>query len=374
MSDTTNEAAVTPVIEVRDVRKAYGDFPVLQGLNLSVGTGEVYGLLGPNGSGKSTLIHVLLGFLRPDDGQVRVLGSNKLEQVRRRVGYIPERQRYHTRTTPREYLRLLGQLSGMDDALLEDRIEEELDAVGLLAAADRSLGPFSKGMLQRLGVAQALLTDPDVLLIDEPTSGLDPAGQREVLALLSDVRQRGHTILLCTHYLYEVELLCDRVGVLVGGQLGVEATVSDLRGSATQIRIQTSELSLVLRTRIEALGSGIRCDETVVRLNQNTPALQASVLRTLLDGGALVHALEPVESPLERLYLEAVEGRVRPLVPPVAAGAPPPWAALPSPDMASATYRRGEGDTLLNQLLGHDNATSSDSEAAVEEPPSSQQP
>ncbi|MFV9506221.1 MAG: ABC transporter ATP-binding protein [Oscillochloridaceae bacterium umkhey_bin13] len=348
------------VIEIRELHKAYSDLQVLRGFNLTVGAGEVYGLLGPNGAGKSTLIHLLLGFLRPDQGQIRLFGNPNLEQMRLQVGYIPERQRYHTRTTPREYLRFLGQLSGMSGTRLEDRIDDELQAVGLSDAADRSLGPFSKGMLQRFGVAQALLSDPDLLLIDEPTSGLDPAGQREVLELLSDVRRRGHTILLCTHYLYEVELLCDRVGVLTGGRLVTEAVVGDLRGSATSIRIQATGMDTSLRLRVEALGPGIRCDGQQVRVTQNTPELQAAVLRTILDGGGLVTALEPLESPLERLYLEAVESTNRPASMPVYAGAPPPWEVSEPTEPATLTYRRTDGDTLLNELLGRERVAQSD--------------
>ncbi|NTU83966.1 MAG: ABC transporter ATP-binding protein [Chloroflexales bacterium] len=339
---------MTDVIEIVDLHKSYGDLPVLQGLSLRVAAGEAFGLLGPNGSGKSTLIHLMLGFLRPGKGRIRLLGSANLDRTRPRLGYIPERQRYHTRYSAREYLRFLGEFSGITGSTLRARVDSELETVGLAEAADRGLGTFSKGMLQRLGVAQALLMDPDLLLIDEPTSGLDPAGQREVLELLNQVRGRGHTVFLCTHYLHEVELLCDRVGVLAGGQIATEATVADLRGAAGSVRILVAGMTLETRARIEALGTGVRCDAQSARISSNTPALQAAVLRALLDEGVMILAMEPVESPLERLYLQAVRGATRPPAdaPPAQGTAAGPWAALPG------ERRRGEGDTLLDELLG----------------------
>jgi ABC-2 type transport system ATP-binding protein len=354
---------VSDVIEISDLHKAYGDLPVLQGLSLRVGAGEAFGLLGPNGSGKTTLIHLMLGFLRPTRGRISLLGSTNLERTRQRIGYIPERQRYHTRYTAREYLRFLGKFSGLAGGTLRERVDTELDAVGLSEAADRSLGTFSKGMLQRLGVAQALLTDPDLLLIDEPTSGLDPAGQREVLELLNQVRGRGHTILLCTHYLHEVELLCDRVGVLAGGQLSSEATVASLRVATNSVRISLPALPADLRERLEALDGGVHCDGQHIRISPNTPVVQEAVLRAILDAGVTILALEPLESPLERLYLQAVRGAALPPPLPVttsvddeeeAPSVSPPWAANLPHAAPPSEARRGDGDTLLNELLGRD--------------------
>lgn len=344
---------MTAVIEIEGLQKSYGDLQVLQEVSLRVAAGEAYALLGPNGAGKSTLIHLLLGFLKANRGSVRIFGDSNLERVRSRIGYVPERQRYHTRYSAREYLRFLGGFSGLRGADLHERVERELQAVGLSEAADRGVGSFSKGMLQRLGLAQALLTDPDLLLIDEPTSGLDPSGQSEVIELLASLRDRGHTTLLCTHYLHEVELLCDRVGVLAGGRIATEARVAELRAVAGSVRIQVAPLSLEQRRRLEGLGSAVQADVQRVRISPNSSALQAAVLRTLLDSEASIISLEPMESPLERLYAQAVNGTLRPEpVPP-----PPPaaWATPlkpPPPVAATSTQRSGEGDTLLNELLG----------------------
>ncbi len=336
---------MSDVIEISDLHKAYGRQPVLRGLNLRVRSGEAFGLVGPNGSGKSTLIHLMLGFLRPDRGRISLLGSGDLDRMRLRVGYVPERQRYHTRYTAREYLRFLGTFSGMHRFDLRERVDQELATVGLSEVADRSLSTFSKGMLQRFGVAQALLSDPDLLLIDEPTSGLDPAGQHEVLDLLNQVRVRGHTLFLCTHYLQEVDLLCDRVGVLAGGQIAAEVAVRDLRTAAGSVRIQTGGVDPALAIRLERLDAGVRCDGALVRISRNRPELQAAVLRTLLDAGVVIIALEPLERPLEQLYQQAVQRMTAPVAPPNswAFGLPP--VNTPERPPSSTT------DPLLKDLL-----------------------
>ncbi|MEI7642735.1 MAG: ABC transporter ATP-binding protein [Chloroflexales bacterium] len=346
----------TDVIEIEDLAKSYGNVQVLRGLSLRVTAGEVYGLLGPNGVGKSTLLHLMLGFLKPSSGSLRVLGSRNLDKVRAQIGYVPERQRYHTRYTAREYLRFIGEFSGLGGVGLAERVEAELRAVGMADDADRSMGTFSKGMIQRVGVAQALLCDPALLLIDEPTSGLDPAGQREVIDLLSSLRDRGHTVFLCTHYLHEIEQLCDRVGVLTGGRLAAEATVRDLRTPGGSALIEVDAISTELRGSLEALGRGVSCDLRTVRIRQNTPQLQAMVLRRLIDAGVAVISLEPLESPLEQLYTHAVQAGVsirKPPPPPriyrdrIPAAPPLPLAAPTVP----AARSTGDGDTLLNELL-----------------------
>lgn len=345
------------VIEIEELYKSYGTLKVLRGLNLRVGAGEVYGLLGPNGVGKSTLIHVLLGFLKPSAGKIRLFGSEHPERMRGRIGYIPERQRYHTTYSAREYLRFIGKFSGLDGADLRERVEREIETVNLQDAADRNLGTFSKGMLQRVGVAQALLNDPDLLLIDEPTSGLDPSGQREVIDLLSSVRARGHTVFLCTHYLHEVEQLCDRVGVLANGQLVAEAVVAELRAPGTSVNIQVSGLQPEIRRQLEALAPGIICDAFRIQITQNTPETQSDVLRVLLDNNVAIIALDPTESPLERLYIKAVRGS---LIEQVEHIAQENWGSQGA-TQPIGVRRSGEGDTLLNELLRRNNDQGSDS-------------
>lgn len=343
--------SIMDVVEAENLSKSYDDLPVLQGLTLRVGKGEIYGLLGPNGSGKTTLLHLLLGFLKPSGGRIRVMGKTNLEKVRGRVGYLPERMRYHLNYSAREYLHALGQLNDMKGTRLHTRVDEELQRVGLDTVANRRLKTFSKGMLQRMGIAQALLDQPELLLIDEPTSGLDPAGQHEVLELLAEVRARGHSILLCTHYLDEVEYLCDRVGILAGGKIAAEADVAQLQGPATSIAIRVDTLSADLQTRLNRISPAVQCEDHTIVLRPNNQPLQATVLRMLLDEGVAILTLEPLERPLERLYLQTVRGTTE-----VPEAAPTPVfeeraaAETPTPP----PRRRGEGDTLLNELLRRD--------------------
>jgi ABC-2 type transport system ATP-binding protein len=299
------------------------------------------------------LLYLLLGFLRPSSGSLRVLGSSNPDRVRAQIGYIPERQRYHTRFSAREYLRFIGEFSGMSGPSLASRVEQELRTVGLVDDADRTMATFSKGMLQRVGVAQALLSDPALLLIDEPTSGLDPGGQREVLDLLAALRDRGHTVFLCTHYLHEIEHLCDRVGVLTNGKVVTEAYVRDLRTPGSSALIEVDAISAELRGSLEMLGRGVSCDLRTVRIRQNTPQLQAMVLRRLLDAGVAIIALEPLESPLEQLYTRAVRASSSLPLPEPSTDhfeRPVHTPSLP-PIVAPAAQRTSEGDTLLNELL-----------------------
>lgn len=333
-------------IEIEKLRKSYDDVTVLRGLDLRVPSGCVYGLLGPNGAGKSTLIHLLLGFIKPSSGRIRLLGSLDPEQVRGRVGYLPERLRYHLRYAGREYLRYLGSFDDLAGARLEQRVDEVLRVVGLLDAADRMLGTYSKGMLQRLGIAQALLIDPEVLLIDEPTSGLDPAGQREVIDLLSFLRQQGRSILLATHLLDEAEQLCDRVGILFDGVLAAEVDAEALRKPGANVVIDVARLPVELASTLEQLSPAVRCNERTISIRPNDPALQGRVLRVLLDADLPIISLRPQGRPLEELYLAIVQGE------PPGAQLPPP---APQAPVAVAPRRPGTGDTLLRELLqGHE--------------------
>jgi ABC-2 type transport system ATP-binding protein len=342
-------------IETENLYKSYADLPVLNGLNLRVPEGQVYGLLGPNGSGKSTLIHLLLGFLKPTKGGLRVFGQQDLEQVRGRIGYLPERLRYHLRYSGREYLRYLGKFSDLREPQLGARVEQELGAVGLLDAADRRLATYSKGMLQRLGIAQALLSDPDILLIDEPTSGLDPAGQREMLDLLTEVRRSNHTIFLTTHFLDEIEILCDTVGILYGGRLAAEIDVQSLRTPGRNALIKIASTTPDLVTQLQRLSPAVRCNDREISLQPNSPALQAQVLHALLDAEIPIIALEPQGRPLEEIYMRVVRGEPAEL--PAAAGPPSQPGATAPPDASANSSPRRPGDTLLGELLRQERTT-----------------
>jgi ABC-2 type transport system ATP-binding protein len=328
-------------IEVDRLHKSYGPVAVLQDLSLQVAEGEVYGLLGSHGSGKSTLIHVLLGFLKPSRGVVRVLGHQDLDTARQRLGYIPERLSYHMRYTAREYLRFLGEFSDINGPNLRTRVDEQLERVGLSNAADRTLSAFSKGMLQRLGIAQALLAEPELLLMDEPFSTLDTTDQREVIDLLAEVRAQGHTILICTHYTNTLVHLCDRIGVLSEGTLVAQTEVRRLRVPGSSVHIQIDYLSPALRLQLKRISSAITCGENSITIQPNTQQIQATALRMLLENNVTILALEPLEYPLERFYLQAIQ-----------ATEPLDWMLHHGTDGESESHpSEQQSDPLLDALL-----------------------
>lgn len=212
-------------------------------LNLKVGYHQIYGFLGPNGSGKTTTIKMLLGLLHPTRGKAFVLGGNADEpQVAQRIGYLPEESYLYRFLTARETLDFYGRLFGLPAEVRKERIETLLEMVGLAGLGSRAVGTFSKGMARRLGLAQALINDPDLLILDEPTSGMDPIGTRQIKDLLVELARRGKTILLSSHLLADVEDICDRIAILYGGQLQVEGPVKELLEHQDELIIKTGRL------------------------------------------------------------------------------------------------------------------------------------
>ena len=224
------------ILEVKDLRVEYrsreGDSGVkvaLDGLNLEVHRGEVFGFLGPNGAGKTTTMNVLLGFVNATGGSAHLFGVNVREPIaRQRIGYLPELTYYYKFLTAEELLRFYGKIFDIPSAELEQRIDRVLRLVELEHARKRLIRTYSKGMQQRVGLAQALINNPDLLILDEPTSGLDPLGRMKVRQIIQRLHDEGKTVFFSSHELGEVETVCDRVGILHEGRLKVEGRVSDL--------------------------------------------------------------------------------------------------------------------------------------------------
>lgn len=228
------------------------DFPspvgvvhALTGIDLTVPTGTVCGFLGPNGAGKTTTLNLLLGFLTPTAGSITVLGRTaRNRDVRERVGYLPESPDPYRFLTGREFLRMTGRLFGIESAELNDRMNRLLDEVGLPEAADRRVATYSRGMVQRLGMAAALVNNPELVVLDEPTSGMDPLGRREIRRVIQTLREQGKTVLFSSHELSEVELVCDRVVILHRGRVVAEGGAHELAGdypSLEQFFVQVVE-------------------------------------------------------------------------------------------------------------------------------------
>ncbi|MGI6391203.1 MAG: ABC transporter ATP-binding protein [Kiritimatiellia bacterium] len=269
-------ASKSPVIETRGLRKVFRDFwrrptvEAVKGLDLTINDGEVFGLLGPNGSGKSTTIKMLLGLLRPTAGTIRVLGSAPDDtHAKACIGYLPEVSHLHTFLTPRETLMYYASLFGLSRAQAVQRTRELLAMVDLEHAADRAVGGFSKGMARRVGLAQALVNAPRLLILDEPTSGLDPIGSREVKDLVCALAKGGVTVLMTSHLLADVEDVCDRVAILDRGVLCAEGKIADLLRQPDAVRFEVEGLdepdAAAVRAELEA--------RTGRRVRQEYPAM-----------------------------------------------------------------------------------------------------
>jgi ABC-2 type transport system ATP-binding protein len=242
-------------------------------LDLRVEAGEVYGLLGPNGSGKSTTLKIILGLVSPTRGNTEIFGrDSRLVESREAVGFLPENPYFYKYLTGTETLRFFGKLCGLRRSRLKKRIEELLDLVGLTNARDRRLGTYSKGMLQRIGLAQALIQEPKLIILDEPTAGVDPVGSREIRDLILDLKRRGITVLLSSHLLAQAQEMCDRVGILANGVLVREGRLDQLIAIENQTELVLENASDALVNEIEALA--INSNAKLIARRKSTTTLE----------------------------------------------------------------------------------------------------
>jgi ABC-2 type transport system ATP-binding protein len=254
-------AGVTKVFPVPFRRRSV---VAVRDLDLEVAAGQIYGLLGPNGSGKSTTLKIILGLVTPTRGRSRIFGrgSDKVAS-RESVGFLPENPYFYKFLTGEETLRFYGKLCGLRGSTLKQRVDEMLSLVGLTSARDRRLSGYSKGMLQRIGLAQALIQEPALLILDEPTAGVDPAGARDIRDLILDLKMRGITVLLSSHLLGQVQEICDRIGILANGRLVREGALPDLLGveNQTQLILQDASPQCLAELEAHATRSGARVIE-----------------------------------------------------------------------------------------------------------------
>jgi len=242
-------------------------------LSLRIEPGEVYGLLGPNGSGKSTTLKIILGLVSPTCGRTEIFGrDSRLVESREAVGFLPESPYFYKYLTGEETLRFFGRLCGLRGARLKARIDELLDLVGLTKARKRRLGIYSKGMLQRIGLAQALIHDPRLVVLDEPTAGVDPAGSREIRDLILDLKRRGITVLLSSHLLAQAQEICDRVGILADGVLVREGRLQELIAIENQTELVIADASAQLVNEIESVIN--RSNAKLIERRKSTTTLE----------------------------------------------------------------------------------------------------
>ena len=305
MSRPASDSALP--IETHALRKAYGSKIALRDLSLVVQPGEVFGFLGPNGAGKTTTIKILLGLARPTAGQAWLFGQPAGDpRVRRRVGYLPENFRFHDWLTGEQLLEFHARLAGLSRAERRARIPEVLALVGLAGRGGDRVRAYSKGMTQRIGLAQALVHQPDLVLLDEPTSALDPVGRREVRDLIRGLRERGITVFLNSHLLSEVEMVCDRVAIVDHGHVVCTGRLTDLVGSTPELRVTLDRVDAALLALVERHARVLEVRERTVRLGVCDVEVGAVIAEAVVHAGYRLYGLVPTQQSLEEVFLRLV--------------------------------------------------------------------
>ena len=301
------------VIETRDLRKNYGRIEALKGVTIRVEKGQIYGLLGQNGAGKTTLIKILLGIVRKTDGEAGLLGHVAGDpSARKRVGYLPEDHQFPGYHTGFSLMDFYGALYGVPSEERRKKIPETLELVGIAGRMNSKIRTYSKGMKQRLGIAQALLHDPDVIFLDEPTDGVDPLGRREIRELMGRLKERGHTIFLNSHLLGEVELICDRVAILQQGTLVREGTIADLTKQKGRYEIslapgQQFPADALIKIGFNVMPVPDKLDLYEVSFTSESQSVD-SVVKVIVEKGLSLRHLVEKKQTLEDAFLATVEG------------------------------------------------------------------
>ena len=314
-------------IDIANVSKKYGSRVwALRDLSLQVRRGEIFGLLGPNGAGKSTLVKIMVSVVRP----TRVAGTILDHPVGHRptlakIGYLPENHRFPRYLTGRQAIEFFAALSKVDRPTRKRRTNELLETVGMGQWADQRVGSYSKGMMQRVGLAQALAADPDLVILDEPTDGVDPVGRRDIRGVLGRLREAGKTVFINSHLLSELEMVCDRIAILVSGQVSRQGTLHDLTAAKQRFEIElapgtqpdlpngSQRLLLKLATDIKdgtrgtlAGGQWMSATDHTLRVGTDDPAVIQPILDALRADGQTIVRVQSVRPSLEDLFLETV--------------------------------------------------------------------
>ncbi|KXA99484.1 hypothetical protein AKJ40_03055 [candidate division MSBL1 archaeon SCGC-AAA259M10] len=310
---------MSSAIETSGLVKTYGTVRALDGLDLEVEEGKVHGFLGPNGAGKTTTIRILTGLLKPDQGVARIFGRDVTSGsgVRTNVGYMPELPSFPAHLTGRELLNIYGQLYGLGKSERESQADELLDLVGLENSGDRRIGGYSKGMQQRLGVAQSLLGDPDLVIMDEPTAGLDPEGRAEVREVVKQIGEEGETVFLSSHLLEEVEKVCTHVTIIHRGRGVVSGSVGEISRRVSEreeIVVEVDELGEKIINSVEKIPQvrGVNADgnELTVLTDIGTD-IRREVSRTVFQAGGIIIGMREKKKSLEDVFLELTRGKGR---------------------------------------------------------------
>jgi ABC-2 type transport system ATP-binding protein len=294
-------------IETNGLTKVFGDKIAVSNLDLNVGRGEVFGFLGPNGAGKTTAVKMLLGLTHPTSGSGFLLGVPLGDpESRRQLGFLPEHFRFHEWLSGGEFLRVHSDLYGVPKMIADERIPELLELVGLKDHAAKNLSQYSKGMLQRIGLAQALLNEPDLVFLDEPTSGLDPGGRRLVRDIIRRLRERGATVFLNSHLLSEVEITCDRVAFISHGEVVRVTSLEDMSGGEVKIEIRATPISPQVLDKLKDWGRILSTDGDRVALMVHREEDLPAINRYLVQAGLDVYSVSQKQISLEEMFIEIV--------------------------------------------------------------------
>ncbi len=270
--------------------------------------GEVFGFLGPNGAGKTTTVKILLNLVGPTSGEARIFGRPASDvEARRSVGYLPENFRFHDWMTGSELLDFHARLAGVPSEQRRRRIPEVLEMVGLSGRGGDRIRSYSKGMTQRIGLAQSIIHEPDLVLLDEPTSALDPVGRREVRDLIRSLRSRGMTVFLNSHLLSEVEMVCDRVAIVDGGRVVRSGRLDELLGGLPELRLTVDRVDQPLLELVSSLGRVLDVTDATITLGVDGLDVAAQVSEAVVRAGYCLYALVPSHQSLEDLFVSLVE-------------------------------------------------------------------
>ena len=307
----TDANPIANAIETRALGKSYRRCAAVNNLNLVVPAGQVFGFLGPNGAGKTTTIQMLLGMTRPTSGGAFLLGKPIGDvTTRRRVGFLPEKFQFHDFLTASEFLHLHGRLAGMDSDSRKRQVPALLDRVGLGEKANVKIREFSRGMQQRVGLAQALLHDPDLIILDEPTSALDPLGRRDIRDIITELRERGKTVLLNSHLLSEIEMTCDRIAIIKRGEIAAQGTLNELLQVQSTVDIEVANLNDASLLAVRQIAAKLRLGRVPITKFTATVRQEADIpelARAIVQNGSQLLALIPKRETLEELFLRIME-------------------------------------------------------------------
>jgi ABC-2 type transport system ATP-binding protein len=300
------------VIETLNLTKVYGTKPACADISITVRKAEIFGLLGPNGAGKSTFIKMLTGLLFPTSGAARLLGKPAGDVfAREKIGYLPENFKYQDWMTGRDLLAFHASLYKMDRKKAALRSEELLELVKMKGQEDYRIGTYSKGMQQRLGLASSLLSDPELLFLDEPTSALDPLGRKEVRDIILDLKRQGKTILLNSHLLSEVEMVCDSAAIINQGKIIAAGSLDELLGGEYTIEIRADKINPEITAGLKAIDPGVCIDNHTIRMTLQQPEFSHEVARLIIENGGRLFSLTPRKNSLENKFISLIKGEIK---------------------------------------------------------------